>query len=116
MWAAAFAETLGASLTVACALAASPPGGAPCWYENEWIENSLPGAVSRAEVLVHRCGTKARVLVDEGDPAKVLTGFARSDRAGLLVIGRAPGECGAGRLSNEAYAIVRHAPVPVVSV
>jgi nucleotide-binding universal stress UspA family protein len=58
---------------------------------------------------------KASIYIQEGDIAKEVCCFARSIGADLLVIGRGPHDAD-GRLRSNAYAIIRQAPCPVLSV
>lgn len=115
-WAAFFADAFGASLTVLSVLPPAPPKDVPEWFVSEWNQDSLPGLESRLRGLVEELGVRAEILVDQGDAATILLNVARSKKADLLVIGRRPTKDGRGRLGGITYAIVRHAPSPVVSV
>ena len=75
-----------------------------------------PNAASALAELQRGVGSKARLEVRQGDPAKVVAEAARDLRADLLVIGRRAEIGLLGRLEVTAYSIVRDSPCPVVSV
>ncbi len=60
------------------------------------------------------------VMIDSGDPAKVVACAAKEFHADLLVIGRHGGiHDGSGEegyLRHNAYAVIRGAPCPVISI
>lgn len=58
----------------------------------------------------------ASIAIQEGDIAKEVSAFAESAGADLVVIGRGAATEGAGRLRTNAYAIIRQAGCPVLSV
>jgi multiple sugar transport system substrate-binding protein len=66
--------------------------------------------------LQEKVGTKAEVLIEPGDPPKVVCGIAERLHASLLVIGRGSAGGVFGRLRTNAYAIIRQSPCPVASV
>ena len=115
-WAAFFADAFRASLSVLSVLPPAPPKDVPDWFVSEWNEGALAGLETRLKGLVQELGVQAEVLVDEGDTATTLLNVAKLKKADLLVIGRRPTKDGRGRLGGNTYAIVRHAPSPVVSV
>jgi nucleotide-binding universal stress UspA family protein len=66
------------------------------------------------EKLQKQVGThSASICVREGDVAGEVCSFAHSIGADLLIIGRGPRE---GGLRSNAYAIIRQASCPVLSV
>jgi nucleotide-binding universal stress UspA family protein len=73
-------------------------------------------ARQKLERLREECGAPAELLVECGDPAKVVCGAAGQRNADLLVIGRGSAAGIFGRLRTNAYAIIRESPCPVVSV
>jgi nucleotide-binding universal stress UspA family protein len=115
-WAAFFADVFGAPLSVLSVLPPKPPKDVPEWFVSEWNEGAFPGLESRLKRLVEELGVRAEILVDQGDPATALLNMARSKKADLLVNGRRYGKNGCGRLDGTTYAVVRHAPCPVVSI
>jgi nucleotide-binding universal stress UspA family protein len=79
----------------------------------EWEE----AARKSMESLQREAGTKGVSLsIHEGDVARSVCSFAGYADADLIVIGRGPHEETPGRLRTNAYAIIRHAPCPVLSV
>ena len=66
--------------------------------------------------LVQSAGSAADLLVEAGDPARVICSAAERLRADVLVIGRGSAAGVYGRLRTNAYAIIRQSPCPVVSV
>ena len=58
----------------------------------------------------------AEILVESGEPARVISDAAQRLSADILVIGRGSAAGALGRLRANAYAIIRQSPCPVVSV
>lgn len=58
----------------------------------------------------------AAIAIQEGDIAREVCSFADSVGADLLIAGRGSHDTGMGRLRANAYAIIRQAPCPVLSV
>lgn len=56
------------------------------------------------------------ICIQEGEVAREVCSFAQSIGADLVVIGRSVQDGGTGRLRTNAYAIIRQAPCPVLSV
>ncbi len=106
-WAAGICRELGAELTILhVATCAQPPSKD---LETE-IRHQIAG-------LQRQAGAEdAEVLVQPGDPPKVVCGETERLRADLLVIGRGSAGGRFGRLRANAYAIIRQSPAPVVSV
>jgi nucleotide-binding universal stress UspA family protein len=73
---------------------------------------------ARAEIakLQEQAGSKAEVLVEDGDAPRVVCSVAKRLGADVLVIGRGSAAGVFGRLRTNAYAIIRQSPCPVVSV
>lgn len=107
--AASFAKPFGAKLTVFHAMpaAAHHPG-----YPD------LPGDIT--DTLKNRLwalagGATEDVHVAGGWPVEALRLYAQENRPDLLVIGRGQHK-GLGRLGSHAYAMIREAPCPVLSI
>jgi nucleotide-binding universal stress UspA family protein len=66
--------------------------------------------------LLAATGLAAEVLIEEGDPHKVVTAAAERLQPDLVVIGRGSSNSVIGRLRAQAYSIVRQSPCPVLSV
>jgi nucleotide-binding universal stress UspA family protein len=106
-WAAGISREFGAKLTVLhVATCAQAPG--------QELEAGIREELSR---LQQQAGAEdAEVVVQPGDPAKVVCGETERLHADLLVIGRGSAGGRFGRLRANAYAIIRQSPCPVVSV
>lgn len=61
-------------------------------------------------------GTEVEMVLAGGSVAKLVRSIALRKRADLVVIGRGTIQEGFGRLRTNAYAIIREAPCPVLSV
>jgi len=114
-WAALFANAFGATLSVLSVLPSAPPQDVPEWFVPEWNEGALPGLESRVRGLVQELDVHADILVDKGDPATIHLDVARTQNADLLVIGRTTRKSRED-IGGNTYAIVRHAPCPVLNV
>ena len=73
-------------------------------------------ARSRIAALLADAGANASVLIDGGEPAKVVACAAKEFHADLLVIGRHSDSSDEGCLRHSAYAIIRESPCPVISI
>jgi nucleotide-binding universal stress UspA family protein len=66
--------------------------------------------------LAESTGVEGDIVVEEGDPHKVVSAVARRLDADLVVIGRGASGDLLGRLRAHAYEIIRRSPCPVVSI
>jgi len=66
--------------------------------------------------LQREAGAQAELLLEAGEPSRVICAAASRIRASLVVIGRGSAAGDFGRLRTNAYAIIRQSPCPVVSV
>jgi nucleotide-binding universal stress UspA family protein len=114
-WAAHVAADFGARLVLAHAI--------PCIEARpgEYFDQGLAGEIAegtRAELKKLGEGVNApvEILVEGGDPPRVICQAAGASQADLLVIGRGSAAGIFGRLRTNAYAIIRQSPCPVVSV
>ena len=82
----------------------------------EWRADMVRGAREELDRLQQQRGTKAELLIEAGDPAKIVCEVAQLQKADLVVIGRGSAGGVFGRLRTNAYAIIRQSPCPVVSV
>lgn len=83
--------------------------------EEDYIRQVTAEAEKRIAAFQAEAGTSADVLVTPGTVETVVAGAATDFNADLLVIGRHTGG-GVGQLFQSAYAILREAPCPVVSI
>lgn len=111
-WAQRFASKFGAKLTVTHVLPDLND-----YTDKPGITTSL---ISRSErrlqELLATVRAEAEIFVDNGEPAKAVCAAAENMRSDLLVIGRSHPDGVLGRLRTHAYAIIRQAPCPVVSI
>jgi nucleotide-binding universal stress UspA family protein len=113
-WAAMLAGEFAARLTVIHVTAPdSDPGDDS---EVNWrvdVRESAERELLRLERFVN---VEADLIVEAGEPAKVICAAAQRLGADALVIGRGSAAGVFGRLRTNAYAIIRQSPCPVVSV
>jgi len=112
-WAADFAAEFGAHLILIHAVRPAPPE-MPERYAFTWHEEASWGADERMRTLAAGADVAAAILVVEGDAPSALARAARDNSADVLVIGRNEPTSMSGRLGEHTYAIVCHAPCPVV--
>jgi nucleotide-binding universal stress UspA family protein len=114
-WAAELAQQLNAHLHVIHVLPQVETGQAG-YFDQDWWLDLKRSARQQIDELQQKAGTQADVIIDSGDIAKVVRSYTESVQADLVVIGRHVDSGLLGRLRTHAYAIVREAPCPVVSV
>lgn len=112
-WASGMQKEFGARLTVIHAMAC-PPDAAQ--GDGRWRRDMEQAARDDMARLQQRFGTQADLVIEAGDPPKVVCEMATRQKAELLVIGRGSAAGVFGRLRTNAYAIIRQSPCPVVSV
>jgi nucleotide-binding universal stress UspA family protein len=66
--------------------------------------------------LQREIGAEADLLLEAGEPARVICSAAARVGAGTVIIGRGSAAGNFGRLRTNSYAIIRQSPCPVVSV
>jgi universal stress protein A len=113
-WAAMFAASCGAKVTIAHAVPAVET--IPEKYLNTDLFLDLcRQAAGIIEKTKEELGVDWPVEVRGGDPEKVVHEVAEEKEADLVIVGRGHAH-GLGRLRTHAYAIIRHSPCPVISV
>jgi len=114
-WAAEIASGQGAQLRLVHAVTGfeeEPGDGA-----NDPLREFLFGvARERIDKMQAEAGTKLDLCIAAGAPAKVVHEFATRHAAALVLVGRGKIQKHFGRLRSNAYAIVRDAPCPVISM
>jgi nucleotide-binding universal stress UspA family protein len=113
-WAAWLQREFGAELTLMHATTSSPensPAGEAYWRTQvrEAVAEELEGLAGAAKA-------EAKLAIESGEPAAAICAAAARIEADVLVIGRGSAAGVFGRLRTSAYAIIRQAPCPVVSV
>ena len=66
--------------------------------------------------LQRETGAEADLLLEAGEPTRIICSAAARVGAGTVVIGRGSAAGNFGRLRTNSYAIIRQSPCPVVSV
>jgi nucleotide-binding universal stress UspA family protein len=113
-WAKEMADEFGASLTLADVTASVEFWGQGGDYVNpKWKAALVSDAAQRLADLQRELGIKAGVFIGSGNVPEVLNQAAKQAKADLLVIGRRPYGVS---LRTHAYAIIRSAQIPVLSV
>ena len=114
-WAAAFSGEHSAELIVVHAVPAAEVR--PYKYFDQPLVTVLKNQ-GRKELqeLLEALGITARVLIAGGEPGKVVSEIAQVEKVDQMVIARGAAANGFGRLRTHAYALIRSAPCPVVSV
>jgi nucleotide-binding universal stress UspA family protein len=114
-WAARLAGSFDARLLLIHAIPALAPAEED-YYQQDWREDLANGAKDQLDRLQQSVGTKAEQLVVAGDAPHTVCAQAEELGADVLVIGRSSESGMLGRLRTNAYAIIRGAHCPVVSV
>jgi len=115
-WAAWLAKEYGAELGIVHATAAIDASVASLNIEEEFNRQVAAHSKKRIDALQAEAGTTGQVLINPGQPETVVAQTAAEFNADLLVIGRHSSEGIAGNVFHSAYAILREAPCPVISV
>lgn len=84
-------------------------------YSREFHGVVLAEANRKLEQLQLAAGTRAQVLIDEGNIADAVSKAVEREKANLLVIGRGSPNT-SGRLGANTYDIIRESRCPVVSI
>ena len=113
-WATQFAREFGARLYLVHATATCPEP--PDSSETDSQVRLRQAAETELRNLLEFAHIEAAVMVEAGEPAKVIGAAADRLSADLLIIGRGSAAGVFGRLRTNAYAIIRMSPCPVVSV
>ncbi|MGA2712621.1 MAG: universal stress protein [Bryobacteraceae bacterium] len=115
-WAAWLAKQYRADLGIVHATAAIDASVASLNIEEEFNRQVSTHAKKRIDALQAEAGTTAEVFINPGRPETIVARTAAEFNADLVVIGRHSGEGIAENVFHSAYAILREAPCPVISV
>jgi nucleotide-binding universal stress UspA family protein len=120
-WAWEFAQAHEEDLTVIHAAPLVEIGGAygdlfPDIFPVTARQGLIRAAQSGIKSLVEKVGCRAHVHVECARPASYVRDVADKNYLDLMIIGRSPGHGPLGRLRAHAYAIIREAPCPVISI
>lgn len=113
-WASQFAEQFGAQLTLIHAYP-SLEGRAGEFFDPNWRNYFIDAAREELLKLQRKLGMDVPMILESGDVAQVVCNQAQLSKADALVIGRGSSAGMFGRLRENAYAIIRQSPCPVVS-
>jgi nucleotide-binding universal stress UspA family protein len=114
-WAARLAGSFDARLFLVHAIPALVPAEAD-YYQEDWRAELSSEARDQLDRLQQSVGTKAEQLIVAGDVPHAICAQVEELGADILVIGRSSESGLLGRLRTNAYAIIRGAHCPVVSV
>lgn len=115
-WAAGFAREFGAELSVVHAIPASATRLGGFYFDPDWRTQLTKTAMERIAFLRQEMEIEASVAIEAGEPPVVVASVAETMNADLLVIGRGSTPRAHGHLPTNAYAIVRAASCPVVTI
>jgi nucleotide-binding universal stress UspA family protein len=115
-WAAEFAREFGARLSIVHAIPSSATRLGGFYFDPDWRTQLTRTAVEHIGFLRREMEIEASVAIEAGDPPLVVTTAAEATSADLLVIGRGSTPRAHGHLPTNAYAIVRQAKCPVVTI
>ena len=113
-WAAWLCREFAAALTLMHATASTPEHSPAA--EQHWRTQIREAVAEELERLRRAEGIKAAIEIEAGETAATVCAAAARTEADVLVIGRGSAAGVFGRLRTNAYAIIRQAPCPVVSV
>lgn len=114
-WASWFAEACEARLWIIHATP-SLEGRAGEYFDPDWRIHLAEQARGEIAKLQEQAGSRAEVLIEDGDAPRVVCSAAKRLGADVLVIGRGSAAGVFGRLRTNAYSIIRQSPCPVASV
>jgi nucleotide-binding universal stress UspA family protein len=109
-WAAALAAEYQAVLGIVHVTAEMPRAVTAVALQEDLTQSISSQVAKEIESLQKTAGTAARVWIDSGDPPTVIAGASKEFGADLLVIGRHQSG------PDDAYAILRESPCPVISI
>jgi nucleotide-binding universal stress UspA family protein len=97
---------------------AAPGAGesAADFFDESWRLTLKSRLRDKVAELEEKTGVEGDIVVENGDPHKVVAAAARRLGADLVVIGRGVSNDLLGRLRAHAYEIIRQSPCPVVSI
>jgi len=115
-WGAFLAGEYQAELSIVHAMPTVEAAAQAHFLDQEFIAAITAEAHQRIGALQSSVGTKGGVFIEAGEPAKATAKVADQLGADLVLIGRHGGAGIAGHLRQNAYAILRDSPCPVISV
>lgn len=86
------------------------------WFPTDLRESVLAHANKGVDKLLEKVGCRAEKHVADAIPVNYVGEVAAKSNADILVIGRSAHQGVLGRLRSDAYAMIREAPCPVISI
>jgi len=109
-------KEFGASLTLIHVISSLDNRDQTYYLSPEWRSEVIGAAKSELAKLQESLGFEGGMCIETGAVADAVAAAAKEIEAGLLIIGRAHRDSLTGRLPNNAYAIIRESPCPVLSI
>jgi len=113
-WAMEFGQRTGAKVQLIHVIPGDPQTHE--FTDRIFVEQLFQGARDAFDNIQEEAGIHGDILLRMGEPAQVIHDEARNQQADLVVVGRGVIQKALGRLRSTAYAIIREAPCPVISV
>lgn len=114
-WASSLAAEFNARMVLVHAIA-SIEARAGDYFDPDWKVALTKMATEECEQLQAGLPVQGEIVIEGGDPPKVVCAAAERHEGDLLVIGRGSAAGIFGRLRTNAYTIIRESPCPVISV
>jgi len=115
-WASRLSWEFGASLSVIHVVASLDPRLEEYYLSPEWRGHVITEARAEIASLLETDGVVGEIHIQVGGIVEAVIDAASEIQADLLVIGRSCHEGSTGRSPTKAYAIIREAPCPVLSI
>jgi nucleotide-binding universal stress UspA family protein len=114
-WGAGLADQYGSRLSV---VHAAPGVGeaANDFFDETWRATLCNRLRAKIAELAENSGARGDIIVEAGDPHKIVSDTASRIDADVVLIGRGMSDDLLGRLRAHAYEIIRRSPCPVLSV
>jgi nucleotide-binding universal stress UspA family protein len=109
-------KEFGASLTLIHVISSLDNRDQTYYLSPEWRSEVIGAARSELAKLQESLGFEGGMCIETGAVADAVAAAAKKIEAGLLIIGRTHRDSLTGRLPNNAYAIIRESPCPVLSI
>ena len=115
-WASRLSWEFGASVTLIHVVSSLDNREQTYYLSPEWRSHIIGAAKAELAKLQESAGFEGGMCVEIGAVADAVAAAAKNIEADLLIIGRTHRDSLTGRLPNNAYAIIRESPCPVLSI
>jgi nucleotide-binding universal stress UspA family protein len=114
-WGAGLAEHYKTPLSIVHAM---PDAGAANedFFDPSWRATLRTNLREKIQTVMRENEVEGDIVIEPGDPHKVVSQVAADLKSGVVVIGRGVSSDLLGRLRAQAYEIIRRSPCPVLSV